>query len=118
MDDIPADRTDDLSDLLEEITSQFNEDVRNLPDERQLNFQDMENFWVTVQKGNGLATTAQVASIPPALANVATMPRPPDINGDGQPDYPAGFQPANWEFATWINSTRRQARTGRIEGGQ
>ena len=118
MDDIPADRTDDLSDLLEEITSQFNEDVRNLPDERQLNFQDMENFWVTVQKGNGLATTSQVASIPPELANVATMPRPPDINGDGQPDYPAGFQPANWEFATWINSTRRQARTGRIEGGQ
>ena len=118
MDDNPTDRTDDLSDLLAEITSQFNGDVRNLPDERQLNFQDTENFWVTVQKGNGLATTSQVAAIEADQASVSTMTRPPDLNGDGQPDYPAGWLPANWEFITWINSTRRLARRSMVDGGQ
>ena len=115
MDDIPADRTDDLSDLFNRINTQYGGDPRAMPDEEQLNFQDMENFWVTVQKGNGLATTSQVASIPNDLVPV---PPPPDTDGNGTPDYPPGFQQPNWEFVHWINSTRRLARTMRIEGGQ
>ena len=68
-------------------------------EEEQLNFQDTENYWVTIQKGNGIATTSQVASVVD----------PPSTTGFVQP----------WTYYQfWINSTRRFARTSRIEGGQ